>query len=168
MLVYVNFYLRRINDWTSLLCPCSTWKAIQIVMVNYNHISYCSFDVEDTVKPECVKGPLSKRPKVVFQLSLNARQKCCRMLTLEHSVILLTFIKLPFVIKIFVLSILSDRFTQVLLYSRYFILISMSCTIPWTCLTFDRSKVERSSSDKAYIFPSWHDYMYNHLIFKSP
>ena len=74
-------------------------------MVNYNHISYCSFDVEDTVKPECVKGPLSKRPKVVFQLSLNARQKCCRMLTLEHSAIFLTFIKLPFVIKIFVLSI---------------------------------------------------------------
>ena len=29
----------------------------------------------------------------------------CRMLPLEHSAILLTFIKLPFVIKIFVLSI---------------------------------------------------------------
>ena len=33
-----------------------------------------------------------------------------------HSAILLTFIKLPFVIKIFVLSILSGRFTQGLLY----------------------------------------------------
>ena len=32
------------------------------------------------------------------------------------SIILSTFIKLPFVIKIFVLSILSGRFTQVLLY----------------------------------------------------
>ena len=33
----------------------------------------------------------------------------------EHSAILSTFIKLPFVIKTFVLSIFSDRFTQVLL-----------------------------------------------------
>ena len=55
----------------------------------------------------CVKRPLSKRPKIVFQgqLSLNAGQKYCRMLHLEHSAILLTFIKLPIVIKIFVLSI---------------------------------------------------------------
>ena len=30
----------------------------------------------------------------------------------------LTCIKLPFVIKVFVLSILSDRFTQVLLYAK--------------------------------------------------
>ena len=33
------------------------------------------------------------------QLSLNAGQKYCRMLQGEHSAILLTFIKLPFVIK---------------------------------------------------------------------
>ena len=41
----------------------------------------------------------SKRPKIVFQdrLSLNAGQK--------HSALPSTFIKLPFVIKIFVLSI---------------------------------------------------------------
>ena len=38
------------------------------------------------------------------------------MLQGEHSAIRSTFIKLPFVIKIFVLSILSGRFTQVLLY----------------------------------------------------
>ena len=38
-------------------------------------------------------------------LSLNAGQKYCRMLQGEHSVILSTFIKLPFVIKIFVFSI---------------------------------------------------------------
>ena len=45
------------------------------------------------------KQPLSKRPKTGFQnqLSLNAGQK--------YSAILSTFIKLPFVIKIFVLSI---------------------------------------------------------------
>ena len=47
------------------------------------------------------------RPKIVFQdrLSLNAGQKYCRMLQMEYSAILPTFIKLPFVIKIFVLSI---------------------------------------------------------------
>ena len=38
------------------------------------------------------------------------------MLQGEHSAILLTFIKLPFVLKIFVLSIFSGRFTQILLY----------------------------------------------------
>ena len=52
-----------------------------------------------------VKRPLSKRPKIDFQdqLSLNAGQKYCRMLQREHSATLLTFIKLPFVIKIFVM-----------------------------------------------------------------
>ena len=55
----------------------------------------------------CVKQPLSERLKIGFQdqLALNAGQKYCRMLQREHSAILLTFIKLPFVIKIFVLSI---------------------------------------------------------------
>ena len=55
----------------------------------------------------CVKRPLSKRPKIGFQdqLSLNAGQKYCRMLQGEHSAILSTFIRPPFVIKIFVLSI---------------------------------------------------------------
>ena len=71
----------------------------------------------------CVKRPLSKRPKIdtTFQdqLSLDAGQKYCRMLKGEHSAILLTFIKLPFVIKIFVLSILSGSLRQVLLYSYY-------------------------------------------------
>ena len=60
-----------------------------------------------------VKWPLSKRPKIGFhnQLSLlNAGQKYCRMQQGEHSAILLTFIKLPFVIKIFVLSILKWPF----------------------------------------------------------
>ena len=52
----------------------------------------------------CVKRPLSKRSKIGFQDKslLNAGQKYCRMLQREHSAILSTFIKLPFVIKIFV------------------------------------------------------------------
>ena len=47
------------------------------------------------------------KTEIDFQdrLSLNAGQKYCRMLQGEHSAILSTFIKLPFVIKIFVLSI---------------------------------------------------------------
>ena len=55
----------------------------------------------------CVKRPNSKRPKIRFQdqLLLNAGHRYCRMLQGEHFAILSTFIKLPFVIKIFVLSI---------------------------------------------------------------
>ena len=55
----------------------------------------------------CLKRPLKKEIKIGFQyqLSLNECQTYCRMLQREHSAILSTFIKLPFVIKIFVLSI---------------------------------------------------------------
>ena len=55
----------------------------------------------------CLKQPLKKRPKIGLKdrLSLNAGQKYCRMLPLEHSAILLTFIKLPFAIRTFILSI---------------------------------------------------------------
>ena len=55
----------------------------------------------------CVKQPLSKPPQLGFeaQSSLNAGQKYCRMLQEEHSAIISTFIRLPFVIKIFFLSI---------------------------------------------------------------
>ena len=58
-----------------------------------------------TVKP--VISSWSKRPKIGFQdrLSLNEGLKNCRMLQGEHFAILLTCIKLPFVIEIFVLSI---------------------------------------------------------------
>ena len=53
---------------------------------------------------------------------LNAGQKYCRMLQGEHSAILLTFIKLQLVIKIFVLSIFEwlfyTGFTVLLLYTK--------------------------------------------------
>ena len=64
-----------------------------------------AFQSTYTVKP-ALSGHSKRRPKIVFQdqLSLNAGQKYCRMLQ-EHSAILSTFIKLPFVFKIFVLSI---------------------------------------------------------------
>ena len=55
----------------------------------------------------CLKRPLKKKTKIGFQdrLLLNAGQKYCRMLQGEHSAILSTFIRLQFVIRIFVLSI---------------------------------------------------------------
>ena len=65
----------------------------------------------------CLKWPLSKRPTIGFQdqLSLNAGQKYCRMLQGEHSAILLTFIRLAFVIKILFCLVLSGGLRQVLL-----------------------------------------------------
>ena len=75
-----------------------------------------------TYKKTCVKQPLSKRMKIGFQgqLSLHAGRKYFRMLQVElqveHSAIFSTFIKLPFVINIFVFSVLCGRFTHVLLY----------------------------------------------------
>ena len=60
----------------------------------------------------CVKRPLSERQKMVFKTNYRLMQvksiaKCSKasILPLEHSAILLTFTKLSFVIKIFVLSI---------------------------------------------------------------
>ena len=61
-----------------------------------------------TVKPKPVLRSHSKRTPIdgfQYQLSLNAGQKYCRMLQGEHSAILTTFIKLPFSIKTFALTI---------------------------------------------------------------
>ena len=65
---------------------------------------FCFSLSSNTYSKTCVKRSLSKRQKIGFQdqLSLYEGRKFCRM---EHSAILSTFIKLPFVIKIFVLSI---------------------------------------------------------------
>ena len=73
------------------------------------HICILTADLYSKI---CLKRPLKKDD----QLSLNAGQKYCRMLEGEHSVILSTFIKLPFVIKIFVLSFLSDCLRHILPY----------------------------------------------------
>ena len=64
-----------------------------------------------TVKP-VLNGHSKKKKKVGSQdqLSLIAGQKYCRMLQLEQSAILSTFIYLLFVIKISVLSIFEWRF----------------------------------------------------------
>ena len=56
----------------------------------------------------CQNGHSQKDQKFGFQyqISLNAGQKYCRMLQGEHSAMLSTYIMLPFVIKIFVFSII--------------------------------------------------------------
>ena len=55
----------------------------------------------------CLRRSLKSKTKIYSQdrLLLNAGQKYCRMLHEEHSAILSTFIKLPFVVKTAVLSI---------------------------------------------------------------
>ena len=60
--------------------------------------------LNDTVKP-VLSGHSKKKTKIGFQdrLSLNG----------EHSAIFTTFIKLPFVIMVFFLSILSGHLRQV-------------------------------------------------------
>ena len=65
----------------------------------------------------CVKRPLKRR--FYDRLSLNAGRKYCRMFPLEHSAILSTFIKLPFIIKIFVLSFLSQALKTSFLHQHY-------------------------------------------------
>ena len=68
----------------------------------------------------CVKRPLSINPTNVFMPIIalcNAGPKYCITLQREHSAIRSTFIKLPFSIKTFILSILSGHFTRVLLYT---------------------------------------------------
>ena len=81
-----------------------------------------------------VKLPLSKGQKIVFQdqLSLNAGQKYCRMLQGEHSAILSTFIKLPFVIKFFVLSIFEWLFYTVFTVSVSLEYVYITCI--FSCL----------------------------------
>ena len=54
----------------------------------------------------CVKRPLLKRSKIVYKTNYHLMQvKSVAECSLEHSAMLSTFIKLPFVIKIYVLSI---------------------------------------------------------------
>ena len=96
----------------SVLCQKVNLFWIQCNHFNLLHFNdlfhaYCYNNYGIVYSKTCVKRPLSSRPQIGFQdqLSLNAGQKYCRMLQWEHSAILSTFIKLPFVIKTFVLSI---------------------------------------------------------------
>ena len=66
----------------------------------------------------CVKRRLSKRPKIIFKTDYCLKQ----VKSIADSAIFSTFINLPVVIKTFVSSILSGRFTlYILLYNKCFI-----------------------------------------------
>ena len=77
----------------------------------------------------CLKRPLKKED----QISLHAGQKYCRMIQGVHSAIILTFIKLPFVIKIFVF--LSGCLRHVLLYWHLFCGVRMNIFIKVSLFT---------------------------------
>ena len=93
--IYVKQNPPSIIEWTCLTDTCTLY------------LSYYRMPPSATYSKTCVKRPPSKWPKIGFQdqLSLHAGQKYCRMLQAEHSAIFSTFIKLPFVIKTFILSI---------------------------------------------------------------
>ena len=93
-------YLKLLTCWVILHDLLSLLTFLKMIMFDNSF--------RNTVKHN-VKLPLSKRPKDGFQDQklLNEGRKYCRMLQGEHSAILSTFIELSFVIKIFVLSILS-------------------------------------------------------------
>ena len=75
------------------------WQNLNTLTTNKIERNTC------TVNPVLIGHSQKEKNGFQDQLSLNAGQKYCRMLQGEHSAILSTFIKLPFVIKIFVLSI---------------------------------------------------------------
>ena len=96
-------------------------------------VVFCSLVVPFNYSKTCVKRPLSKRPKIGFldQLLHNTGQMYCRMLQSEHSEILFTFLKIPFIIKIFVLSIFKWPFYTgfiVIYISRWYLLKKMHST----------------------------------------
>ena len=64
-----------------------------------------SADKELKYSKTCVKQPFSKRLKLVFKTNFRLMQVKSIAECSKHSAILSTFIKLPFVIKIFVLPI---------------------------------------------------------------
>ena len=68
--------------------------------------------LSNTVNP-VLSGHSKRRPKLGFKTDYRLMQVKS---IAEHSAILSTFIKIPFVIMIFVLSFLSGRLRQALLY----------------------------------------------------
>ena len=91
--------LSNVEDWYKFFTRMKNWYQLLTYVKTWYHIL--------THVKTFLKRPLKNRQNFGFEekLSLNAGQMCCRMLQGEHSTTLLTFIKLPFVIKIFVLSV---------------------------------------------------------------
>ena len=81
-------------------------KLDKLIISDVDYLINILKEFGNTVK-RVLSGHSKRTPNIGYQyrLSLNAGEKYCRMLQGEHSAILLTFIKLPFSIKTFVLSI---------------------------------------------------------------
>ena len=107
----LQFRRLKLSDFSRLSLPQSAWPSL--VKVHIRKMNCTCLMRRQLLKSlynydkTCLKRLLKKKTKIGFQdrLSLNAGQKYCRMLQGEHSAILSTFIKLPFVIRTFVLSI---------------------------------------------------------------
>ena len=67
------------------------------------HVEGIVFHIYNKYSKTCVKRPLSKDQKLVFKTNYRLMQ--VKSIAVEHSAILSTFIKLPIVMKIFLLSI---------------------------------------------------------------
>ena len=87
---------------------CTKLEMVQISSHKNPYIHILLADAKFSIQysKTCFKKPLKKKTKIGFhdRLLLNAGQKCCRVLQGVHSVKILAFIKLPFFIKIFVMS----------------------------------------------------------------
>ena len=107
--------LNHINDKNCSFTPIRDSLVVCPSLTVHKRLVRNSSDHHPSTKysKTCVKWPLSKD---VQDLSFNAGQKYCRMLQGEHSALLMTFIKLPFIIKIFVLSIFEWPFYFKLLF----------------------------------------------------
>ena len=117
---------------SSFFCRNTPVAPLPVDFISWNFLCSCNLlHFASTVyllcSKTCVKWPLSKRSKIGFQdqISLNAGRTYCRMLQGE---ILSTFIKLPFVIMIFVLCIFEWPF-----YTGFTALTS-NCTSTWNFL----------------------------------
>ena len=98
----------------SIVNNCILSKAIKKTKNRFSRpsISYCRLKVLQNAP----MGAFCNAFDFQDRLSLNAGQKYCRKLQWEHSAILLTFIKLPPVIKVLFCLFLSGCLRQVLLY----------------------------------------------------
>ena len=94
------------------------------IITLYFYLSHFEIVTKDMVysrySKTCVKQPLSKTGKLgqVWYLIVSIPD-LCTLTYFQDQLSLNATVKLPFVIKIFVLSILSGCFTQVLLYIVY-------------------------------------------------
>ena len=100
-------YIFLIFQGVGVQTPCPPLDPRMLLTIKITLFYYSAILWEVIYSKPCVKRLLLKRQIFFIQnrLSLNAGQKYCRMLQRKHSTILSTCIRLPFVTKIFVMSL---------------------------------------------------------------